>query len=112
MRAGALRDSVNIERPVETTDNGRKKRSWEVVASGVRCKIEPKGGMEWRRAEQVAAEANYAITMRVGDLSLRPEMRLVDQRNTDRTFEVVAVVDVMNRGREYRLDCKEEWKTP
>lgn len=97
MRSGRLRYPITIQQSTSTMDAyGQPIHSWSTHAS-VMCDMQPLAGREYYTAQQVDAELNTKITVRM-DESIKPEMRvyiegrvldIVSARHFDRFGETV-----------------------
>ena len=103
MKCGRLRKFVDVERVVQPQDlAGQPQEGWHVITS-VYANIEPMGGREYVSANQVVGEANTIIRMRaLSGLTTKDRISW-----NGRKFEIVAISDKEERGREAELMCKE-----
>lgn len=103
MLAGALRQIVRIETPIETPDGaGGSTTAWTLVCEP-RAAVTPLSGRE--RALQSAndADVSHTVTLRFR-AGITPKCRLV---YGSRVFRIVAGLDVEERHRELTLSCLE-----
>ncbi len=103
MRAGRLRHKVVIQKTTEDrTDSGETTNTWSTHAT-VWASIEPLNGREYFQAQQETAVVNTRIRIRHVD-GIVPKMRVL---HGARVFDIKAVIDVNERGREIVLMCEE-----
>lgn len=104
MRAGKLRHRVEVQENRYTTQDahGAPVTEWTTFAV-VWAAIEPMGGSEAMVANQVNAAGTHKVTIR-GGTTVTPKHRV---RTETRVFDVNAVTDTEERGRETILACTE-----
>lgn len=103
MRAGRLRHRVTVQSASTSTDSfGQTQPTWGSVGT-YWANVRPLMGKEAERARQVRADATHVVEMRI-PVSITPEMRL---SYDSRTLNIVEVVNIDERDREYRLTCVE-----
>lgn len=104
MRAGRLRNVGTIQTNTPSRDAiGGEVASWSAYASGWWFELLQARGGEALRGRTVHAQANYVGIGRYVS-GVTTKMRLV---LGSRTFDILAVNNVDNRGRELRLDLLE-----
>lgn len=104
MRAGDLRHSITIERAAEAQDSfGATVRTWSTVAT-VWAAIEPAGGGEQVRGDQVEAEVTHRVRIR-GGIAVLPKDRV---KFGARVLQIKSVQNVAERNIALVLDCAEE----
>ncbi len=102
MRAGTLRHSMTLKKPVEGTpsDTGEVPITWEKVAT-MWCSLEPLQGRELWAAQQVQAETTHIIRTRYRtDISITSAMRLI---YGNRTFHIESAVNVDELNRSFLI---------
>ena len=103
MRAGWLRKRVTIqEKRADRDPFGAERIIWVNVAT-VWAGVEPLRGREYLEAKQMQADVSTRIRMRYRS-GVTPEMRVLYD---GRTYEIESVIDVLERGRELNLMCRE-----
>jgi len=106
MEAGKLRQRVTIQQEIPDIggldDYGQPVPPWEDVAT-VWAAVEPLQGREYFAAQQIAAEVTTRITMRYRE-GMNPQMRIA---YGDITYEILAVINPAERGRELQILCRE-----
>lgn len=102
MRIGKLRHSITIERYTETTDEfGQSQRVWSSFATR-HANIEPLFGVALERAKQIDVQTTHRLTIRHAGIT--PDDRV---QFGSRTFNVLYVLDVEERGIQEQLYCIE-----
>ncbi len=102
-RIGDLRHRVTIQQVTETrTASGAVQDAWADVAT-VWAAVEPLSGREFWAAQQVNAEVTTRVRMRYRP-GVMPTMRVM--RGTH-TYDILAVLNLRERGDEMHLLCKE-----
>jgi len=104
MRAGRLRDTAIIQRRGSTVDaNGIPSSVWAVLDT-VRCAVEPLNGSEYFTASGEGSLVSTRVRIRYSALiaDLSPADRLVINSVN---YDVVSVINVQNRGREFTVMC-------
>lgn len=103
MRAGRLRHRVTVQSASSSTDSfGQPQPSWASVGT-YWANVVPLMGKEAERARQIRADVTHTVQMRI-PTAITPEMRL---SYDSRTLNIVEVVNIDERNREYRLTCVE-----
>lgn len=98
-----LRHFLSLERPELTTDGyGGNERTW-VKVTDLWAKITPVSVRETLAKDQVESEITHRIIIRYRT-DVLPEMRL---RKEGRIFEIIGVMNEMERNRWLQLECKE-----
>ena len=107
MRAGTLRHYFDIQRPVITRDElGQPISVWQDVGNAWGA-IDALTGSKSGTAEGTTQQRTHVISIR-WDLGITPDMRLIlSEYGRQRTFEIVGVINVDERGKELLLSCKE-----
>lgn len=101
--AGDLRHRVILQEIVETQNGyGETIKTWRNIGQ-VFAKLEPTAGMERFRASQMQADVTHAITIRY-KTGVVPQMQIA---KGDRTFPILAVVNLEERNHWMELHCKE-----
>ncbi len=99
-----LRHILKLERPELTTDGyGGSERLW-INVTDLWAKIEPLSTRETLLKDQVESEITHRIIIRYRT-DVLPEMRL---RKEGRVFEIIGVLNEMERNRWLQLECKEK----
>ena len=109
MRAGRLRHRVAIQDATETRDaHGGVSRAWSTSAT-VWASVEPLQGRELWLAQQVQAQATVRVRMRYrSGLDSTMRLQLLDgDGNAEKTYNIEAVMDLGERGRELEILCAE-----
>ena len=105
MRTGKLRHRVELQKASFIVDDlGYHLEEWETVATAWAA-IEPLKGEEHWQAASVQATTTHRVTMRPPGVAVHPSNRLVFN---GRIFEIEAVLDIEERGRELQLMCVEK----
>jgi SPP1 family predicted phage head-tail adaptor len=105
MKAGKLRHRVEIYKPTFVKDDiGNHIPTWVKVAEAWAA-IEPLKGDERWAAAYAQATTTHRVTMRPPGIAVHPSNRLVFN---GRIFEIEAVLDIEERGRELQLMCVEK----
>lgn len=100
MRAGRLRDSLQIQAPTEVADSESHDFTYSTIAVR-RCDITRPRGTEFYRAAGESVELVYEIRFRYEPGLLREDRRLLDTRSSpNRIFDIESVVDPTNKGHE------------
>ena len=103
MRAGRLRQRVQIKTPVEARNAyGERITTWSTLAT-VWAAVEPIRGREFFEAETVQAEITHRVILRYYP-GIVPRYRVVFE---GRVLEIQAVINVDERSRELQLMCRE-----
>lgn len=101
---GSLNKRVVLQAPTETQDAaGGPVRSYAADTATVWAAIEPLAGREWVEAQKINAEATGRVRIRHYS-GLLPTWRV---KYGTRTYDVLAVVNIEERGREMILYVKE-----
>ena len=104
MRAGPLRDRVQIMRKVVTRNTiGDEVPTWELVRE-VWASVEPLRGREYISLREAQSDLTTRIRMRYTP-DIGTAMRVV---SGDSTYDIDSIVDVKNRHRELELLCVAE----
>lgn len=104
MRAGLLRHTVTIKRPVATTNSyGEQTVTWVPVATDLRVGINPATAKEDVEGRQIEHEITHQVKMRYRD-DIGPTMRVY---YGDRILEIRSIINLRERNREMRLQCVE-----
>lgn len=99
MRAGKLRNPVTIQQPVETPNSyGEPETTWILFAQAW-ASIEPLQGREYLASAGIRSEVTTRIRMRYVE-GVTTKMRVLFG---DRQFDISAVINVDERGRELHL---------
>ena len=108
MRAGKLRHRVTVQ-GMSTTQHayGEEVVTWATVAT-VWAAVEPLRGRELNEMAQEQAERTTRIRMRYREVAPGTQ-RIVwtDRASTTRTYDVLSVVQVLEKGAETELMCRE-----
>jgi len=103
IRAGELRHKITIQSPAEVSDGrGGVSRTWDTHAKAYAA-IEPLRSEDVFDQQAIATGAQVRIRTR-GVSSVTTTMRVLFGT---RVYEIVGVVDIDERGRELRLNCRE-----
>ena len=115
MRAGELRDLVDIEQPSEADGDPVPAFSGSDRLSLVPCNIVMTGGSETFRGRGIEPTANHVVEMRYyAGITPRMRLRVKHGMFAGRVLNVTAVVPVdedRGRLRLLQLDCREEVAT-
>ncbi len=99
-----LRHFLSLERPELIADGyGGSERLW-VKATDLWAKITPASTREILSKDQMESEITHRIIIRYRK-DVLPEMRL---RKEERIFEIIGVLNEMERNRWLQLECKEQ----
>ena len=99
-----LRHFITLERPELTADGqGGSDRQW-VKVTDLWAKIEPLSTNETFSKDQVESEITHRIIIRYRD-DIYPDMRFIKGQ---RSFEIIGVLNEMERNRWLELQCKEQ----
>lgn len=103
MQAGRMRHRVRIQRAVEAR-NGLNEviTTWSSLAT-VWASVEPLRGREFFDAEQVQSEVSHRVVMRAYPGLTARDRLLYDGR----LLQIIAVIDVRERGKEFQVMCRE-----
>lgn len=105
IRAGRLRDRVEIQRATESVnDVGGVTLVWRTLAFRW-AGIEPLTGRELMSADQTSATVSHRIMLRAGGLAVTPKDRI---RFGLRTFGIESVIDRDERGTVLELMATED----
>lgn len=103
MRAGELRHRITIQQKTVVRDTyGGETVTWTNTAT-VWAAVEPLSGREYFSAQQVQAEVNHRIRIRYR-AGITTTMRVLWGT---RVFDILAIINLQERGREIHLMCKE-----
>lgn len=103
MRAGELRHWVDFYAPVHTLTNGQDVVTNPTLTMKRPCFVEPVGGGESVQSQQVTSTVSHSVTTRYFS-ALGPEWIL---KYNGRTLQIVSMLNVDERNREWRLSCAE-----
>lgn len=105
MRAGSLNQRCVVQKPTRTTDLlGAATLAWSRAAE-TWCSIWPMSGTEGRRDEGVQATVSHEIRMRKRSVpAMAADWRILVG---SRVFDVVSVLNVEERGEQWRLSAIE-----
>lgn len=106
MRAGRLRHRVSLQQPATTADSfGQPSLSFSEQATA-RASIEPLTGREFLDSQQTRSNVSHRVRIRAVDIptGFDTDWRVVFG---SRTFEIEAIMDVMERNREYEIEVVE-----
>lgn len=106
MRAGQLRQRVTVKEPVRARDAiGGESITWREVAKAW-CSIWPLAGRETPQAGQPTATVTYDVRLRKkAATDMKPDYRL---EIASRVFQVVSVLNVEERGEQWRCLAVEQ----
>lgn len=105
MRAGKLNKLITIQaEPTERDTFGQRTGDWTAVYTDVPASIEPIQGSEKYAANQFNAETSHLISIRHEGRTVTPLHRV---KYGERYFEIISVINVGERNREYRMECSE-----
>lgn len=105
MRIGKLRKIVDIQQPTRAADGtGEMMPTWSTFVAGLYAEIEPLSGAEKIQAQAINASTNMMVRVRY-IAGITPQMRV---SYGTRTFQIVNVQNVKERGRELELLCIEQ----
>lgn len=108
MRAGRLREKVQLQKRADTRDSfGGSVKAWTTVAT-VRAGIEPLMGREFFQADQVNSAVSVRIVIRAGSTwsAIDSTWRVVDA-NSGKIYAIESVIDRQLRGEMLQLMCSE-----
>lgn len=106
MRAGLIRQRITIESATEAANaTGELIPTWSALATRW-ASVEPLQGRERFAAQQVQPETDHRIRLRYDTAltGLKPKMRV---KFETRVFDVLAVLNLEERNREFELLCRE-----
>lgn len=110
MRAGALKDRVEIQTKKTVTRDGigGESESWSTSPQVFRnCSIEPLNGREFFAAQGESSEITVRIRFRYESGLLSVTKRLVDHRRSPAmTYDIESVINHGNENRELICMCK------
>ncbi|KKL96985.1 hypothetical protein LCGC14_1839000 [marine sediment metagenome] len=103
MQIGRLRHRITIETPTDVLDDfGESTKTWSSIGT-VWASVEPLSGQEKFEALQIYPEASHKVRIRYLS-GVSPDDHILFG---SRTFEIVAVMNQMERNREIILTVKE-----
>lgn len=110
MQAGQLRRRVTVQQPAQAPDRyGQLADTWADVGT-YWAFVRTPTGREAIIAQQFKAELTHVVTMRyLGSAPLGPNMRLAYK---GRIFNVLDVLNVDERNRQYDVHCQEVVAVP
>lgn len=105
MRAGRLKDQVNIQTQATTTDAfGAVVDTW-TTSKTRRCSIEPVNGKEYFAAQGEQTANSVRIRFRYESGILSEAKRLVDTRDST-VYDILSIIDPGNEHRELVVMCE------
>jgi SPP1 family predicted phage head-tail adaptor len=103
MRAGELRHRITLKQPVTTTNANEEDITTYATVATVWAAIDWGSGRRYEAAKQLDAEVQGVIRIRY-----RSDVKAYWRIEYDgRTFEIISLANVQERGRELVLTCKE-----
>lgn len=102
MRAGRLRFVAELQNPSSTGSQYSTSVGYSTVDSKVRVDVQPLSGTEMRGVQQQGGSVSAEIFMRYHPLVTSASRLVVNGV----TYEVAAPVNLNNRNRGLRLQCK------
>lgn len=104
MRAGKLRNQVNVRNLVEkqSTITGELVRSWSTVIVGAWASIEPLSGREYFASQQTQSRIDTKITLRYNSTQIHPKMIVANGTNL---YEIESIIRPDLIKRELHLMC-------
>lgn len=112
MKAGTLRNLVELQRvSVATDSHGDQTKTWTTLAEAY-ASIEPLSGREFLAASQVMSDVTVRIKVRGrSDIRLTPKdrVRFDDPNYGERLFDIRHIVDWGSKGVEWHLLCTERF---
>lgn len=102
MRAGRLRFIASLQNPSDTGDAYSTAAGYATVATGLRVDVVPLNGKEVRSSQQDGSEITVEIYARYRSDITAASRLVVDGA----TYEVVVPINLRNRNRDLRLQCK------
>lgn len=104
MRAGRLRNRIELQRVSETLVNGEPVQTWTTLAT-VWAAVEPLAGRQFFAAQQTQAQVTHSIRIRWSrDWTLGPKDRV---KFGERLFDIVAVLNIEERNQELVIQAVE-----
>jgi SPP1 family predicted phage head-tail adaptor len=109
MRAGRLRNRVQIQTATETRDaHGGTVLAW-ATATTHWGDVQPLTGREFFQAQQVSSDVTHKITLRYYRSVLNPTQRLI---HDGRVFNIRSVQEIDERRRTFTVMCAEVTERP
>ncbi len=102
MRAGALKQPIIIQEPVNLDSNYGDIQAW-VKHAIVRASVEPLSGKRYFEANQYNHHISTQIRIRFLS-SITNKMRVIYQ---DKTLEIISIVNVREENKELLILCSE-----
>lgn len=103
MRAGLLREYVTVQKYTATRDAyGAETKTWATHVTAWAA-IEPLAGREYTEMRMSTAEVTHRIRLRY-QAGITPSMRVLFG---SRVFDVLSVIDILERTKEVHLMCRE-----
>lgn len=104
MRAGKLRNRIEIQEAIETTDEyGQVQQTWQTVATRWGS-VEPLSGREAAYSKQVHQDATHKVTLRYY-AGLTGKHRLL---HDGRILEIISVINMNELDHEHIILCEEQ----
>ena len=104
MNPGRFRHKINIQQELTTQNSyGEPTQEWVNFLTGIYCSIEPIRGREFFSADTINAEVSHRIRMRYLP-GIHPKHRI---SYCNRTFDIVAVINVNERNKDMEIMAKE-----
>lgn len=102
MRAGQLREVARLLNPGTTENDFNTDTGYEVTCQHLRVGVRPLNGKELRAAQQDGSEVTAEISVRYrSDITGASRLEV-----SGVTYEVMYAINVRNRNRDLRLQCK------
>lgn len=113
MRAGGMRDRLELQEPVSSIDSfGQEVDDWATIAT-FWARVRPIKGQELLSVRQQQAQLTHVVTFRFQGSNVRPlpTMRFRNSRS-GRILHIESVVNVNERNAMYECQCVERIESP
>jgi len=110
MRAGRLRQRINVQKVTETRGaHGSVTRTWNTVASRW-ASVEPLRGREYMEAAQATSNVTHRVRMRFysGLNTKSYRFQFTNPPDSERTLNIDSVLNLDERNREHECMCIED----
>lgn len=109
MRSGRLRHRLILESPPDESRDAFGHRAYDgdwTTFAEVWGEVTPLSGREYWRAAQVQPDVTHQVTIRYLP-NVTTQMRVRRRGETDRFYQIGAVLNIDERNREMQLMCRE-----